>query len=466
MYPTAAPYFIFLVAVCLVYWAVCRTKMLRLAVLLVAGLFFLAKFGAGCLLLVPVAATMDFFFGLGIGQTKLKPVRRLLLGGSLLLNVGLLVAAKGFGAQLSWLFTLSLSYYCFQQLSYTIDIYRGDGEPARSYLTYLSAATFFPVITAGPINRLTDLVGKLEKPFDLEEPKNARALLLIATGLVKKLLIAQFLADNLVNSFLDTPKLYSGLEVLIAVWGYAFQLYYDFSGYTDIAMGSALLLGVAVPENFRRPYSSANIAEFWRKWHISFSTWLRDYVYFSLPSERRWNAAKFVNPVVTMLLGGLWHGFGWTFLIWGAMHGVMLSITRGWQDWRKKRKVKGTAAGRLPIARWVAVFCTFQFVCATWVFFRADSVSEAMGVFARIGSGLASGTAAGAWSVEHISWQIAAYLVAAVALHAVPESWFERVVGGFGRMPFVVQGAAVAGVILALQALAGRGAAPFAYSRF
>ncbi len=453
MYPTAAPYFVFLVAVCLLYWAAYRYRAWRLAVLVAASLFFLAKFGLGCLLLVPVAATLDFFFGLGIGRSQSKPVRRLLLGGSLLLNVGLLVAAKGFGAQLSWLFTLSLSYYCFQQMSYTIDIFRGDGEPTTNFLHYFSAATFFPVITAGPINRLTDLIGKVERPFSLAEPKNARALLLIGTGLVKKLLIAQFLADNLVNSLLDDPKLYSGFEILIAVWGYAFQLYYDFSGYTDIAMGSALLLGIPVPENFHRPYSSANIAEFWRRWHITFSQWLRDYVYFSLPSERSFNAAKFINPVVTMLLGGLWHGFGWTFLIWGAMHGVALSLTRGWQDWRKRNKKTGSKLGR-----YVAIFFTFQFVCATWVFFRADSVDDALAVFSRIGSMT--------FSVEHISLVIALYLAAAVLLHATPESWFEQAVGWFARTPFVVQAAALVIVILGLQALAGKGAAPFAYSRF
>ncbi len=453
MYPTAAPYFVFLVAVCLVYWAVCRQRALRLAVLVVASLFFLAKFGLGCLLLVPVAATLDYFFGLGIGRNESKAVKRIFLGASVLLNVGLMVAAKGFGAKLSWLFTLSLSYYCFQQLSYTIDIYRGDGEPATDFLSYFSAATFFPVITAGPINRLTDLIGKVNRPFSLAEPKNARAMLLIATGLIKKLLIAQFLADNLVNSFLDDPKLYSGLEILIAVWGYAFSLYYDFSGYTDIAMGSALLLGIPVPENFRRPYSAANIAEFWRKWHITFSQWLRDYVYFSLPSERSFNAAKFINPVVTMLLGGLWHGFGWTFVIWGAMHGVALALTRGWQDWRKKQGKKGTAWGR-----YVAIFLTFNFVCATWVFFRAESVDDALAVFSRIGSMT--------FAIDHISLVIALYLAAAVLLHAAPESWFEQAVGWFARMPFVLQGAAVVMVILGLQALAGKGAAPFAYSRF
>ena len=447
MYPTAAPYFVFLVAVALLYWSTSRVRPLRLVILLLASLFFLAKFGWGCLALVPVAATLDFFFALGIGRSERPALRRLFLSLSLLLNVGLLIAAKGFGAQLSWLFTLSLSYYCFQQLSYTIDIFRRDGEPTTNFLTYLSAATFFPVITAGPINRLTDLIGKVQRPFSLGEPKNARALLLIATGLIKKLLIAQFLADNLVNSFLDTPKLYSGFEILIAVWGYAFQLYYDFSGYTDIAMGSALLLGIQVPENFHRPYSSANIAEFWRKWHITFSQWLRDYVYFSLPSERSFNAAKFINPVITMLLGGLWHGFGWTFVVWGALHGVMLACTRAWQDWRKRTKRKGTRVGR-----YMAIFLTFNFVCATWIFFRADSLGDALDVFARIGSGT--------FAVDHISLVIALYLAAALLLHAVPETWFERAVTLFSRTPFVLQGAAVAGVILGLQALAGKGAAP------
>lgn len=457
MYPTAAPYFVFLVAVCLAYWTACRLRPLRLAILLVASIFFIAKFGLGCLLLLPIAATLDFFLGRGMGGTQSTAARRVLLGSSLLLNIGLLVAAKGFGAKLGWIFTFSLSYYCFQQLSYTIDIFRRDAEPTSDFLTYLSAATFFPSITAGPINRLPDLIEKLEKPFRLDDMRSARALLLVATGLVKKLLIAQFLADNLVNSFLDTPKLYSGFEVLIAVWGYAFQLYYDFSGYTDIAIGSALLLGIAVPENFRRPYSSANIAEFWRKWHITFSQWLRDYVYFSLPSERRAAAAKFTNPIITMLLGGLWHGFAWTFLIWGAMHGVALACTRAWQDWRKRANGKATGLPAV-VARYAAIFFTFQFVCATWVFFRADTISDALSVFSRIASMTLS--------VEHISLAIAIYLAAAVLLHAAPESWFDKAVALFSRTPFLVQGAAVAGVVLALQILAGKGTAPFAYSKF
>ena len=218
-------------------------------------------------------------------------------------------------------------------------------------------------------------------------------------------------------------------------------------------MGSALLLGIPVPENFHRPYSSANIAEFWRKWHITFSQWLRDYVYFSLPSERSFNVAKYINPIVTMLLGGLWHGFGWTFIIWGAMHGVALSLTRAWQDWRKRSGTKPTVWGR-----YVAIFLTFNFVCAAWVFFRADSVEDALAVFNRIGSMT--------FAVDHLSLAIVLYLAAAVLLHIAPERWFEQAVGLYARTPFYVQAAAVIIVVLSLQALAGKGAAPFAYSKF
>jgi D-alanyl-lipoteichoic acid acyltransferase DltB (MBOAT superfamily) len=458
MYPTAAPFFVFLAAVCIVYWIASGSKPLRLLVLLIASLFFIAKFGVGCLVLAPAAATLDFFFALGIGRSRSTAARRFFLSCSLLLNVGLLILMKGTGNHLNWLFTLSLSYYCFQQLSYTVDIFKGEFAPTKDFLNYLSAATFFPVITAGPINHLGDLIEKLRKPFLLDDQRSARALLLIASGLIKKLLIAQFLADNLVNTVLDDPKLYSGFEVLVAVWGYAFQLYYDFSGYTDIAMGAALLLGVKVPENFKRPYSSQNIAEFWRKWHITFSEWLRDYVYYGLlpailPAERTWAGAKFVFPILTMLLGGLWHGFAWTFLLWGAMHGTMLAITRGWQDWRKRTGRKGTTAGR-----WAAIFLTFNFVCATWVFFRADSISDALDVFSRIGSFT--------FDFDHITLAIVLYIFAAIALHISPERWFDEAVVLFARTPFLVQGAALAGVVLALEAFAGKGAAPFAYSRF
>src|SRR5207302_4962355 len=175
-----------------------------------------------------------------------------------------------------------------------------------------------------------------------------RALFLIGLGLVKKLLIADYLAESLINRVFDLPKLYSGFEVLVGVYAYAFQLYYDFSGYTDIALGSALLLGIRLPVNFNRPYAAENIADFWRRWHISLSNWLRDYLYFSLPGLRSpWKIFTYMNLVITMAIGGLWHGANWTFLIWGLIHGVGLGFTRWLQVLRGNVKPSSNPALRL-----------------------------------------------------------------------------------------------------------------------
>src|SRR5260370_419020 len=192
---------------------------------------------------------------------------------------------------------------------------------ARWYLVYL-------FVISVPLTRVADRLAQFErKTKALAASDSGRALFLICLGLVKKLLIADSLADNLVNRVFDFPKLYSGAEVLVGVYAYALQLYCDFSGYTDIALGSALLLGLKLPPNFKMPYAAVSITDFWRRWHISFSNWLRDYLYFSLPGLRsRWKIVPYVNLVITMLLGGLWHGATWNFAIWGLLHGFALAV--------------------------------------------------------------------------------------------------------------------------------------------
>ena len=225
---------------------------------------------------------------------------------------------------------LTLSFYVFQALTYTIDIYRGDAKGTKSYLAHLAAVSFFPTTLAGPITRVSSLIDQFEKRKPLDPADGGRALFLIGMGLMKKLLIADYLSSNLVNRVFDFPTLYTGAETLIAVYAYALQIYYDFSGYTDIAMGSALLLGIKLPPNFNRPYAAENIADFWRRWHISLSNWLRDYLYFSLPGKRS-KIFSYVNLVITMVIGGLWHGANWNFVIWGALHGFGLAFVRLWQ---------------------------------------------------------------------------------------------------------------------------------------
>jgi D-alanyl-lipoteichoic acid acyltransferase DltB (MBOAT superfamily) len=269
---------------------------------------------------------------------------------------------------------------------------------------------------------------------------------------LKKTLIADYLAQTFVNRVFDTPKLYSGAEVLIAVYAYSLQLYYDFSAYTDIARGFGLLLGIKLPINFDHPYQSTSLTEFWRRWHISFSNWLRDYLYFSLPGKRT-KVMPYVNLVVTMLLAGVWHGTTWTFAVWGALHGVALAFTRSWQSWRGRSRQPANPWGRA-----IAVLCTYHFVCFTWVVFRSHSISDALAMLERIAS-LTPG-------VENVSSTLAAIALLSAAALFVSHRFYSRVMNGFAQCPFYVHAALLLVVAAIIQLAAGHGNAPFIYSRF
>ena len=461
MSPLSPAYFAFAAIVITLYWACYRWKNARLCILLIANIFFLARLAWFYPLLLVAAASIDFLVGLGLERLpreRSKP-RLALVSVSVVLNVGLLAATKfipvSLGELYRWIFPLSLSFYCFQSMTYTIDLYRGTRSGTRSYLTHLTSASLFTVIVAGPINRISDLIKQLQQPFTLNPTQGGRAFLLIASGLIKKLLIADFLSNNVANRIFDTPTLYSGAEVLIGVYAYALQIYFDFSGYTNIAMGLCQLLGLTVPDNFNRPYKSINIADFWRRWHITFSNWLRDYVYFSLPNAARWKGAGYVYPIIVFLLGGLWHGIGWPFVVWGLLHGVGLSVLRIFQTVRQKLQ------GKRPITQWgryVSIFVTFHFVCLTWIFFRSPDVATAFAILGRLGSLT--------FSVENVSLSMIGVMLAGVALHAVPPKWFDRTVEVFGRAPFVLQGAGLAAAVLLIELLSGRGSTSFVYSNF
>lgn len=466
---STAPFFVFYLIVWLLYWLAARGNSFRFLILCAANLFFLSKFGWAYLLL-SLAATVDFLVGLGLGQPveeeERQGKRRVLLSVSLLVNVGLLLLTKivplATGDRYAWLLTLSLSFYCFQSLTYTVDLYRREegAELVRNWLVYLGGATFFGTLVAGPILRLHDFFGQLKRRPELTSGVAGRAMLLIGIGLVKKLLIADFLSENLVTRVFDTPTLYSGLEVLAAVYGYALQLFFDFSGYTDIALGVGLLLGLRLPENFNRPYLAANLMDFWRRWHMSFSTWLRDYIQERLPQNRRKKplASYCYTVIVTFLLGGLWHGIGWTFLVWGALHGVALASVRLWIQWRSRPR------GWKP-ALWqtvLATLLTFHFVCFAWIFFRASSIGNAGEVLERIGS-LAGKQG---WGHDNLTLPVVGVLVLAAALHCLPIKLLDKSAEIMGRVPFWVQGAALAGMVLLIETLAGRGNATFIYGSF
>jgi len=466
---SSSVYFVFLTGIFLLYWPLQRWRAASLAILLFANYYFYAKWDLFYLVLIPGASFIDYLIGLGLGGTQSKPWRRVLVSASVLMNLGILATFKympfflatyaGIAhskpAEWHWTFPLGISFYCFQSLTYTIDLYRKDGKPVRSLLAHMTAVSFFPTTLSGPITRVLSLAPQLEKTTRvLTAEDGGRALFRIGLGLMKKFLIADYLAENLVNRVFDTPNLYTGLEALIGVYAYGLQLYYDFSGYTDIAIGSALLLGLKLPENFNRPYQALNISEFWRRWHISLSNWLRDYLYFSLPGLRsKWRAFTYINLFLTMLLGGLWHGASWNFVIWGAMHGGALAIHHGWRTWRGNPKPSAN--------RWVKIASqvgTAHFVLLAWVFFRASTLPEALAVLNRVGSLTAS--------LANISMPLAVVIAIALVVHYLPRKVYDFTSGLFVRAPFYAQAAGLMLLVLAIEYIAVTGAAPFLYTKF
>ncbi|MBI4875612.1 MAG: MBOAT family protein [Acidobacteria bacterium] len=466
---SSSVYFVFLGAVFFLYWPLARVRAASLAVLLFANYFFYAKWDLFYLFLIPAASTADYFIALGLGRAQEQRRRRLLVALSVVLNLGILASFKympfllenytrltGLAAPAwHWTFPLGISFYTFQSLTYTIDVYRRDAKVVPSYLTHLTAVSFFCTTLAGPITRVAQLAPQLErKEKTLDAAASGRALFLIGLGLIKKLMIADYLAENLVNRVFDLPRLYTATETLIGVYGYALQLYYDFSGYTDIALGSALLLGLKLPANFNRPYAAESVPDFWRRWHISLSNWLRDYLYFSLPGLRsKWKVFPYANLVITMLLGGLWHGASWNFAVWGLLHGVALALTRLWQTMRGNPKPR--AAWRARAAR---VFFTVQFVCFAWIFFRAPEFSGAMEILSRIGSLSVS--------FDNVSAPFALVMAIGILAHYVPPRVYDFSLRLYLRAPFYAQAAALALLVIGLQYIAATGAAPFIYTRF
>lgn len=465
MTPSSPPFLVFLCALLLVYWPLMHRRTTPSAVILIATAIFLARWRPAYVILLPAAAACDFFIGRTLGRTRRPGARRLLLAASVTLNLGLMLGAKYLpffaeawaslrGApppEWRWVLPLGLSFYAFQSLTYTIDIYRRDLAPAGSLLAYITSATFFPTLLAGPITRLAGLLPQFSAPErTLNAGDGGRALFRIGLGLAKKFLIADYLAENLVNRAFDFPNLYSGFEVWIAVYAYAIQIYYDFSGYTDIAIGSAGLLGIRLPENFNRPYLARNLPDFWRRWHITLSTWLRDYLFFSLPGLRSmWKFPAYLNLIVTMVLGGLWHGPGWTFVIWGALHGIGLA------GYRLIETMRGKTPPRFPL---LSAIVTFHFVCFAWLFFRASSFSAAIQMLERIAS-LTVSTA-------NLTGPILLVLAAAAALHLAPKTLAARVQGWFVAAPSYAQALVLAALLTSLRFMPVTGSAPFIYMQF
>ena len=380
-----------------VYFLVYKQHRAKTIFVILFSLYFYYKSSGIYFLLLILSAIVDFLLANAIFRAEGAKKKKVILIISLVLNLGMLayfkytnffysiicdITAQSF-SPLSIFLPVGVSFFTFQSLSYTIDIYRGKLKPVKSFLDYAFFVTFFPQLVAGPIVRAVDFIPQIFKPLKVTDEMIGRGVFLIASGVIKKVVIADFISTNFVDRIFEHPTLYTGLENLFGVYGYALQIYCDFSGYSDMAIGIALLMGFHFKINFDSPYQSKNITEFWKRWHISLSTWLKDYLYISLGGNRKGRIRTYINLFITMLLGGLWHGAGFRFVLWGAMHGIALAIHKLYLEVFPV-KTENSSPLRNFIMTTLSVLITFHFVSFCWIFFRADNMETAMQMIRQI----------------------------------------------------------------------------------
>jgi len=355
------------------------------------------------------------------------------------------------------LLPIGISFFTFHAISYVVDVGRGDIEPI-GFADLLLYLTFFPHLVAGPIVRVDELVPQFHARPDPRRIPATEALTLIGLGLFKTVVISSYLATQLVDPAYGAPRLASGTELLVSTYAYAIQIYADFSGYTDIAIGCALLLGIRLPRNFDAPYAALSVREFWHRWHITLSRWLRDYVYVPLGGNRHGDATTYRNLMATMLLGGLWHGADWKFVIWGGLHGTFLVGERVASTWWAGRAEVPVAARPLAtVARWLL---TFNLVCLAWVFFRADTAGTALEILGRIATG-AAGPAGLITALALLT------IAAALAIQLVPHRpAADGLRARFSALDPALQAVVLAAALTLISVLGPDGVAPFTYFQF
>jgi alginate O-acetyltransferase complex protein AlgI len=486
---TSTGFWLFFLFVLAGYSMFYRKLKVRNIYLFLISLFFYFKTGGLFLFLLIFVTLTDYTCGLLINYSERKPARRFFLLISLLSNLGLLAyfkyagfiiesvnsmfgtdmrvydllssfsnSALGTSFDISYIILpVGISFFTFQSLSYTIDVYRRRMEPVRNIVDFGFYVSFFPHLVAGPIVRASVFIPQIYQEFHLTKREFSHSLFMISKGLIKKIIISNFIAINFVDRVFDTPSLYSGFENLMAIYGYGLQIYCDFSGYTDIAIGVALILGFRLPINFNSPYKATSITDFWRRWHISLSQWLKDYLYISLGGNRKGKFRTYLNLLVTMLLGGLWHGASLRFVIWGALHGIGLIFNRIWDS------IFGSPGNRGKLRRILAVFITFQFVSFCWIFFRAESMNDVLVMLRQIIQNFSPGSYL---TVLPAYGNVFVLMLAGYIIHFLPERVKEAYRGVFINMPLAGQFIVIMAVAVVLFQVRTTEILPFIYFRF
>ena len=482
----------------LLFFALRNHHKARRYVFCIFSLYFFYKASGWFVGLVLVSAVVDFFLSNAIYREKSQSRKKFLLVLSILFNLGMLFYFKytDFFIEISnslfdtkfnplnLILPIGISFYTFENLSYTVDVYRGEFKPANKFSDYLLFLAFFPKLMMGPIVRAHDFVPQINEPYVISERDFAKGFFLIISGLIKKLVISDYITLNMVDYMFDNPALHTGVENLMAVYGYAMVIYCDFSGYSEIAIGIALWLGFKIPPNFMSPYQSLNITEFWRRWHISLSTWLKDYLYIPLGGNRNFSIASFIfvggflvgsfimgvelfhlsnlwaavvsavlllifiipalitrktsgiaanfNLLTTMLLGGFWHGASWNFIIWGAIHGVGLGIHKIWMLLTDKSL---SSLNQSRIYKIISGILTFHFVCFAWIFFKAEDLEIAKTMIYQIFNNFDISVFGPFYdNYKGVVWMI----LAAMVLHLIPDNLADKVIARTKTIPMVV----------------------------
>lgn len=352
---------------------------------------------------------------------------------------------------------VGISFYTFQTLSYSIDIYRGQLKPARDIIDFGFFVTFFPQLVAGPIVRASEFLPQIHKKYHLTKAQFGSAIFLIMNGMFKKMVVSDYISVNFVDRVFDDPQLYSGFDNLMAVYGYSIQIYCDFSGYSDMAIGLAALLGFTLPLNFNSPYKATSITDFWRRWHISLSSWLRDYLYISLGGNRKGKIRTYVNLFITMLLGGLWHGRATSFIIWGGLHGLALAVHKIWMRYVPWSKSESKAYKLLM------GFVTFHFVAYCWIYFRARSMTKVKFMLKQIFYNFEA-SSIGQHIVEY-KW-VLGIMAFGFAMHWLPVKWKNAARDWYSSIPDLAKALIYAIVIFIAYQAQSADIQPFIYFAF
>lgn len=477
LFTTGLFLFLFLF-VSLGYFALRKKLTARLVFVTLFSYYFYYKSSGVYFGLLALVTLSDWLIGKRLRTSSDTPAptvhRRLWLLLSLVIDLGLLayfkytnffagMIASAIGENFQpWDIFLpaGISFFTFKSISYTVDVYRGKMQPVDSLLDYAFYVSFFPVLLAGPIVRATDFITQIRKPLHISRQMFAFGVYLIIIGVFKKMVISDYISVNFVSRVFDNPTLFSGGEILMALYGYSIQLYCDFSGYSDMAIGISALLGFEIPANFNAPYKADSLSDFWRRWHISLSSWIRDYIYISLGGNRKGKVRMYVNQMIAMTLCGLWHGASLNFVLWGTLHGLGVCVHKFFSQTVLHHDRHYHPSG---LRRVVAVVLTFHLVTFLWIFFRTPDFQSATLLINQLFT---------KFDVSLIPAIFAAYKYVfaligfALLTHWIPDTWQDKIVLGLQKGGVVVCAVALTFVVFLAMQVKSSDIQPFIYLQF